>query len=347
MKTIAAISFIMWLFLSTTNNYSVENMEKIQTIQLSTEAQLKDPQYAKRIESFYGKGEEGYFEGKAGKKIYYRIFRQHGPEKGAIMLSTGRTEGAVKYKELLFDLYNNGYSVYIHDHRGQGLSGRMADDPEMGYIDDFNFYIEDMNTFYKEYVHSNGHDKVFLIAHSMGGAIGLRYLEQYPGDFNAAAICSPMLGVSAYACPLAKILSGKEPKYAPGQKGYADNYDAFEGNTVTGSKIRYNRKIEAYEAVPEAKVGGASVQWVNELCKGMKEIHKHVDQIRTPFFMFTGDTEDVVNPAGFAKFIDRAEKSGITFKHMLISDAKHELLMEKDEQRTLVISTALDWFEKY
>jgi lysophospholipase len=40
----------------------------------------------------------------------------------------------------------------------------------------------------------SNHEKKYLLTHSMGGAIGMTYLEQNPNDFNAAAFSSPMLG---------------------------------------------------------------------------------------------------------------------------------------------------------
>ena len=98
---------------------------------LSTEEQLKNENYIEAIENFYKSGKEGYFTGKANIQIYYKIFRQADLENPAILISSGRTEAAIKYKELIFDLYSNGYSVYIQDHRGQGMSGRMTEDPDM------------------------------------------------------------------------------------------------------------------------------------------------------------------------------------------------------------------------
>ncbi len=74
------------------------------------------------------------------------------------MISSGRTEAAIKYKELILDLYKNGYSVYIHDHRGQGQSGRMTEDPQMGYIENFQYYIDDMKYFHDAYVKPKDHE---------------------------------------------------------------------------------------------------------------------------------------------------------------------------------------------
>ena len=38
---------------------------------------------------------------------------------GSVAISSGRIESLIKYKEIIYDLYENGYSVFIHDHRGQ------------------------------------------------------------------------------------------------------------------------------------------------------------------------------------------------------------------------------------
>jgi lysophospholipase len=315
--------------------------------ELTDEEQLNDDSHYQKIVTFYNGGDDGTFQGEKEVPIYYKIFRQQGDEKGAILISSGRTEAALKYQELIYDLFRNGYSVYIMDHRGQGLSGRMAEDPEMGYIDDFQFFVDDMKQFYDRFLIPGNHKKAYLLAHSMGGTIGFSYLEQHPDDFDAAAFSSPMLGLSAYICPLAKILSGKTPKYAPGQSGYDNDSASFEGNTVTGSRVRYLRKIEVYELVPQARLGGASIQWLSRSCKHIRTIFRNIKLIQTPFILFQADNETVVNPKAYGKFIKKALKMDKECQISFIDDAQHELLMEKDPQRTKTITETLQFFEKY
>jgi lysophospholipase len=314
---------------------------------LTTTVQLQDAAYGQQIEDFYENGIEGRFDGQDEVKIYYKIFRQQKDEYGAILLSPGRTEAVLKYREVAYDLFSNGYSVYLIDHRGQGLSGRMTNDPEMGYVDDFRYYVDDMKTFYDRFMAPGGHDKTYLLAHSLGGAIGMRYLQLHPDDFTAAAFSSPMLGLSAYICPLARILSGKTPKYAPGQNGYDEDSTSFTENSVTGCEIRFHRMIAGYEKVPGARLGGASVQWLDQSCKGMKRIFKDVGQLKTPFILFTAENETVVNPKAYDKFIRKVEKAGKIYRHMQIPDAQHELLMEKDPQRSATLTNTLQFFRSY
>ncbi len=315
--------------------------------ELTTEQQLGDTKYSQEIESFYAGGTEGFFSGKADVPIYYKVFLQ--PEAGspAILISSGRTEAAVKYKELVFDLYRRGYSVYIHDHRGQGQSGRMTGDPDMGYVDTFQFYIDDMKYFFEHMLEPANHERRYLLAHSMGGAIGMTYLEQHPADFTAAAFTSPMLGLGATTCMAAKVLSGRKPRYAPGQGTYEEERTAFEKNTLTGSEIRYNRMTEAFAAQPAARLGGASIQWVERSCRQFRYMNRHIRDIHTPFILFSAENEEIVNPRAHRKFIDQAGKMGKTCDAFLVEDARHELLIEKDKPRTETLGLVLDFFDRY
>ena len=66
----------------------------------------------------------------------------------------------------------------------------------------------------------------------MGGAIGVRYLEEFPLTFDAAILSAPMLGMNTGKYPkwLAKVTAdffcaiGKGTKYAAGQSGFQKNH---------------------------------------------------------------------------------------------------------------------------
>jgi len=314
---------------------------------LSSTEQLQDKNYNSQIEAFYNKGKEGTFLGKKNISIYYKIFKQEKNEKAAILISSGRTEAAIKYKELIYDLYKNGYSIYIHDHRGQGLSGRMIKNTDMGYIDNFQFYIDDMKYFYDKILKKDKHNKIFLLAHSMGGAIGMTYLEQNSKDFNAAAFSSPMLGLPSPSCAAVKLLEGKEIKYALGTGEYNDDKVAFKDNRLTGSELRYKRMVSAFEQEPKAKLGGATYQWVAKSCQQFKYINKNVEKIQTPFILFSAQNEQIVDTKAHQNFVEKAQKLGKDCKAYKVMDAQHELFIEKDAQRTETLNEIFSFFNKY
>jgi len=313
---------------------------------LTEVSDLKNEDYCKNIEYFYDNGKQGVFTGKSDVKIYYKIFEQKDTEK-VILISSGRTEAAIKYKEIIYDLFNNGYSVYIHDHRGQGLSGRMTEDKQMGYIDSFQFYIDDMKFFYDNYLKLKNYKKKYLLTHSMGGAIGMTYLEQYPNDFNAAAFSSPMLGLTPSIYSIAKMLDGKEPKYALTQSRYNEDKSTFKGNTLTGSRVRYDKMIEAFAKEPKARLGGATYHWLHLSCLQFDYIFSNINKINTPFILLSAENEQIVYPYAHQKFMDNTKglaKECIAYE---VEDAQHELFIEKDEQRISSITAILDFYSKY
>lgn len=313
---------------------------------ITTEKKLSDEFTSQKIDSFYNTGVEGYFVGKQNIKIFYKYFLQESSknESGAILISDGRTEAVVKYKEIIYDLFQNGYSVYIHDHRGQGFSDRMVADHDLGFVDDYQNYVKDMKHFYNSFVRRNNHKKKFLLAHSMGGAIGMLYLEQYPNDFDAAAFSSPMLGLSFPTCLFVSVAAGDEPKYAMGNTNYKNGIVPFSDNTLTNSEVRYNRMIKIFEEQPKAQLGGASYQWVNKSCGVFDSIFDNYNKIKTPLILFSGEQEEIVDPLAHIKFINLLVQNGKEAKGYLVKNGKHELFIEKDEARKLVLTKIFDFY---
>lgn len=340
----------VFLFLTLLTACSEKQFEHLKTdpnnYKITTEENLTDNFIIERIDSFYNTGVEGIFAGKKNIEIYYKYFLQDSTkeEKGAILISDGRTEAVVKYKEIIFDLFMNGYSVYIHDHRGQGFSGRMTSNNEMGFVDKFQNYIDDMKQFYDSILIPNNHENKYLLAHSMGGAIGAIYLEQHPNDFKAAAFSSPMLGFSFPTCTLIGILSGEVPEYAMGNTDYEKGIEPFVENTLTNSEIRYNRMLEVFEKYPKAKLGGASYQWVNKSCNAFNYIFDNYEKIQTPLIIFSGGKEEIVDPSAHNKFVEKLTDSGRSAKGYFIDGAKHELFIEKDMFRNSVLAKIFNFF---
>lgn len=311
----------------------------------TSEIELTNPEKLNQIEEFYNAINGNRFIGVDSISIYYKTFIQKKETKGAILISSGRTESAIKYKELIFDLYANGYSIYIHDHRGQGLSGRMTNKYELGYVKNFQDYITDMKTFYETIVKPSKHNQVYLLAHSMGGAIGLTYLQQFPSDFTAAAFSSPMFGLSFIQCSLGKALDHNKQTYAPTQKNYLESKETFTKNTLTNSEIRYHIFTNAYMKEPKVRLGGISLRWLNESCNQFKLMFKSISKIKTPSIVFSAEEEEIVTPKAHYKFVEEAKLKSIPIEAFYVKNAKHELFIEKDEVRIKVLTKILSFFD--
>lgn len=124
-------------------------------------------------------------------------------EKGAVVIVAGFTEGQVIYQEVIHDLLQNGWSVYIQDHRNQGFSSRLiegTDGRDKGHVDRFERLVDDLDRFVAHVRRSREETAraarpLVLLAHSMGGTVSALLLarqgEHTP--FSAAAFVTPMM----------------------------------------------------------------------------------------------------------------------------------------------------------
>ena len=130
---------------------------------------------------------EDHFLGANGTKIsWISLTAPH--HDNAIIVVNGRAESYWKYQELFYDLSQQGYDIYALDHRGQGVSERLVLDSELGHIDHFDHYVDDLNTFIENIVLPHKYQHHFMLAHSMGGAIATLYLSEHPEVIDRAVL---------------------------------------------------------------------------------------------------------------------------------------------------------------
>ena len=162
-------------------------------------------------------------------------------ERGTVLLFPGRSEYVEKYGRAAADLRARGYATITLDWRGQGLADHALSDPMTGHIGDFDEYQRDVDAMLAARATLSLPEPLFLLAHSMGGNIGLRSAMRRL-DFRAVAFTAPMWGIPLGAAmrPFALAIArgacciGQGHRYAPGT-GPA-NYTtiaAFEGNSLT------------------------------------------------------------------------------------------------------------------
>lgn len=296
---------------------------------------------------------EGEFKGKDGVAIRYAALRQEKVDR-AILIVNGRVESYLKYQELAWDLWRQGYSLYLIDHRGQGMSGRMLNDHDKGYVDQFDDYVVDLKQFHDQIIMADKPAKLFLLAHSMGGAISARYLERWPDDIRAAVLSSPMLGINLGGLPkwLAKGLATTigtvggwfgEPPYGPGQGPYQDH--GFADNELTHSQSRYQAFRQIYEQHPQIKLGGATAHWIYQGITGADAAIADAGAIKTPLLLLQAGNDSVVDNAAQDAFCTKANCEG--GKPLRIEGAWHELFIEADDKRQPALTAMLDFFARY
>jgi len=299
--------------------------------------------YNTKIKPHFKSQKLQYFTTYDGLEIAYKYFPVE-DEKATIVISSGRTESMIKYPEMIYDLNRNGYSVYIHDHRGQGLSSRMTKDTQLGYVKDFLDYVKDMKYFVENIVK---HDKkLFLLGHSMGGEIASLYVEKYVNDFDALVLSSPMHQIkhsSGLICKFIEYRVGDTPRYLVGEKSYDDSEWKFKDNIFTHSKVRLAIANEAFSLNPEAKIGGPSVNWVAQSCMVGPITLKNAKLIKIPMLLLQAGGDEIVSLEPQEIF---CKKVGPLCKLITIEEAKHELFIERDKYRNKALNAMFEFFNQ-
>lgn len=301
--------------------------------------------YVKIIQPFWQyRVQQGTFLGKNDIEIAY-AYVLHPEPIGSIVISTGRIESYLKYKEVIYDLYQNGYSVFIHDHRGQGLSARMFANTHLGYVKDFSDYITDFKMFIEQVVDKHSQHKPHLMCHSMGGAIGTLMILQHPQLFVKVAFSAPMFGIQP-ALPnwlsncLFRLhaLFNNQVAYFFGQKDYENQ--SFAGNELSHSKVRYYLFRQEYEAATQIQLGGVSADWLKAAIKAMDEIERNIETFPIPALVVQAGKDRIVDNKRQRRVVEKMPNT----QFMVIDSSKHELLEEIDCYRKPCLTAMLDFY---
>ncbi len=314
-----------------------------------------EEQFSQQIEPFWQSSvSTGSFDSDDGVSIAY-AYCLCPDAKATVVVSPGRTEGYLKYKEFIFDLYQNGFSVFIIDHRGQGLSGRLIDDPQKGFVDDFQHYVDDLHYFYHHVVAPKANGPLFLTGHSMGGTIATLYLQQNPDDFVGAAMSAPLYGFHPGSIPVflakpvswvligLKILLGQSKDYFIGQHDY--RHEPFEGNDLTHCQPRYHHFREQYAHEPALQLGGITFHWLATALRAIDRLYDKLENIKTPMLIIQSCDDPIVSIRAQSRVHKRLKELGECQK-IELHGAKHEVFFETDLMRNTAIGGMLGFFEE-
>ncbi len=325
----------------------------VSTISFSALA-ISEQNYAQNyqdiIKPYFASGKMHTLAGVNKLPIRYQVY-QTPDAKNCLLLLPGRQEPLDKYAEIVYDLNHSELepmTVFVVDHRGQGLSGRMTANPQIGYVDQFEDYVADVKQLFNTHMQTVGCEKFYLMGHSMGGAIGLGLLMTEQDRFAAASFSAPMWMINTKPYPnfVAQMIGGLTStfgagkKYAVGQGDYNINFP-FEKNNLTHSPERYKMSVDIYREQPLTQVGGVSNRWVLESLKFTKKLRRKASKFTIPMVVMQAGMDELVKPKGQDLICKKAKAC----EQIIFTHAFHELLMEKDEVRDVALSHTIKLFK--
>ena len=294
----------------------------------------------------------GYFEGAGGAQIFYRRFvLPPSKEKGAVVISHGFAESSSKWAEMAFNLNENGYSVYIFDHRGHGRSEKLAENPRMVHVDRFSNYVGDLDTFIEKVVKSDDFAgrKKHLLGFSMGGAIATLYDSRNPETFDKVVLGAPMLKIRFSVFPhwlaSAVLKVGRmfrnEKHYALGVSDSFAAEPAFKNNIMTGSRTRFLAKRLRFNLDDTVPQGGPSFGWLAEAMWGAREARQSGARIDKPVLLIQGGSDKVVSKSAQNQFCNGAPNCS----KLVLESARHDIFWEKDAIRDHMLRSMFYFLE--
>ena len=265
---------------------------------------------------------------------------------GTVFVFPGRADYIEKYGGLANFCLSNNLNVIAIDWRGQGLSERLLDDKNIGHIEDFKNYQNDVEVIINEAKDAGLVKPWIIFAHSMGGLIGLRTLHDNP-IFEKVVFTSPMWGIQmppilkSGASIIMSLISliGKMETYAPTTSPETRILnEEYEFNKLT-SDIR-NFKLLRQQLIqhPDLQIGGPSSAWVSA---ALDEIEFQIGKEPpiTPALCFLGEKEEIIDNLAVREFCKNWDSCDL----ISIPDAKHDLLMEKK----MILHSLFEKLEKF
>lgn len=270
-----------------------------------------------------------------------------GRGRGRLLFQTGRGDFFEKYLEYLTHLHARGWAVTAFDWRGQGGSGRLSADPNIGHATDFGRYVADLAAFWRAWS-AEGQGPRVAIGHSMGGHLVHRALVERAIDPQAAVLVAPMFGLkSPFGARLGELLARAiarlgDPARAAWKSNERPGSRLSRQSLLTHDAARYADEIAWHDAEPALRLGPPSWGWLAEAFASTASVAAdlRLAMVATPILMLLADRDALVDSAAALRIAARMrDVETLRFG----GESAHEILRESDSVRDVAIA-AIDAF---
>jgi lysophospholipase len=287
-----------------------------------------------------------------GLRLRCISWRGEGHRSGTVIICMGRTEFIEKYQDVVQHLLDRRFDLILFEWRGQGLSDRFLADRAKGHVGSFDDYLADLDVIAGLALERNFPEPRIMLAHSMGGQIGIRFLHDRPGFFAGAAMTAPMFGLrfgklaDSVAGPIvhAMCLAGRHEAYGFGQSPRPYVYRDFQGNVLTSSEDHFLAYRALIDADPDLGLGGATFGWIRAALRSMQVTRSRsfATGIRCPILLALAEREEVVDN----RAIERMAGLLPDVELVRLPEARHEILIELEPVREAFWSAFDRWFSR-
>ncbi|XP_067611802.1 monoglyceride lipase isoform X2 [Pseudorca crassidens] len=243
----------------------------------------------------------------AQRKLW-NLPQRRGPERGLegreegaralVFVSHGAGEHCGRYDELARMLVGLELLVFAHDHVGHGQS-----EGERMVVSDFQVFIRDVLQHVDVVQKDHPGLPIFLLGHSMGGAITILTAAERPGHFSGMVLISPL------------VLASPE------------------------SATTF--KVDIYNTDPLICRAGLKVCFGTQLLNAVSRVERALPKLTLPFLLLQGSADRLCDSRGAYLLMESAKSQDKTLK--IYEGAYHILHKELPEVTSSVFREINTW----
>ena len=262
-----------------------------------------------------------------GLRLHQQTWLGDAP-KAAIVLVHGYAEHSGRYEHVAERFTQAGYDVYTFDLRGHG---RSEGKPRV-YVRSIDEHIGDVERFLTSVRERTGSLPLFLLSHSMGGAISARFLVEGDHGLKGAILSAPAVRrAGLFGRPVEALflfIAGLVPRW---------HFPKLNDAKVSRDPEvveRYNNDLLIYR-------DGMPLGTAAAIVRSARYVDKNAGKIKLPIFICHGTEDALVNFIASERFHDRVGSQEKTLK--LYPGLYHEILNEPE--RDQVMQDMIDWLD--
>lgn len=292
------------------------------------------------------------------KHLFYRVWRVDNPV-ATVHINHGMAEHSLRYDSFAKTLNQNGFVVFIQDHRGHG---RTKTEDEKGWFsenDGWNIICDDSYELDQEIKKEYPLLPHFIFGHSMGSFLTRTNLERHSDEYKAAVIMGTGASMGIVGKMGHMIASSRKKKYG------SKYVDEFINKLAFGSypkKFDYKTEgvycwlssdrdeVKKYENDPDCGFT-CTTSFYMDLMEGIEWANnkKEINKIRKdlPLLFVSGSMDPVGSYSkGVIKAANLYKDVGIKdVRIILYPEGRHEIL--NDKMRDQVASDVVSFYKEF
>lgn len=281
--------------------------------------------------------EAGRIAAVRGGELFWQSWSPEGEPRAAFLFIHGLGEHSDRYAHVAQRLVTHGCVCLAFDLRGHGRStGRR------GHMARFDDYLADVDAARDALVRQSSPTgqappvPLFLLGHSLGGLITLRYLLDKPEGVAGAVLSSPYLGdVPELAPPklldgIARLLSRLWPT-VPFKTGIRPEFVSRDPDVVRA----YRDDPQIFDRV--------TPRFYTETRRTLTEVHAAAASWQLPLLLMVSGADQLVDPAATRRWAAAAPSRWVEYVEW--EGFYHEMFNEPLEDRERVFQRVEAWLD--